>query len=56
MVASSDARWIYLDARIPTVNFSFGNESAHLPNEWVDVEGYINNVKAYALASLLLLA
>jgi acetylornithine deacetylase/succinyl-diaminopimelate desuccinylase-like protein len=56
MVASSDACWIYLDAHIPTVNFSFGNESAHLPNEWVDVEGYIANSKASALTNLLLSA
>jgi acetylornithine deacetylase/succinyl-diaminopimelate desuccinylase-like protein len=56
MAASSDARWIFLDGRIPTVNFSFGNRSGHLPNEYVEIEGYIANIKAYALTNLLLLA
>jgi acetylornithine deacetylase/succinyl-diaminopimelate desuccinylase family protein len=56
MPASSDARWLYLDGHIPTVNYSFGNDSGHLPNEYVDIDGYIANIKVYALASLLLLA
>lgn len=56
MVASSDARWIYLDGRIPIVNFSHGNHSGHQPNEYVDVQAIVDNVKSYALLSLLLLA
>lgn len=56
MPASSDARWLYLDGHIPLVNYSFGNDSGHLPNEYADIEGYIQNIKIYALASLLLLA
>lgn len=56
MPASSDARWIYLDGRIPIVNCSFGNASGHLPNEYVDLEGYLANIKAYAWTNLLLLA
>lgn len=56
MVASSDARWIYLDGRIPIVNFSHGNASGHQPNEYVDVQAIVDNVKSYALLTLLLLA
>ncbi len=56
MAASSDARWIYLDGRIPTVNCSFGNASGHLPNEYIDIDDYIANIKAYAWTNLLLLA
>jgi acetylornithine deacetylase/succinyl-diaminopimelate desuccinylase family protein len=55
MQASSDARWLYLDARIPTVKYSFGNDSAHLPNEYMDIEGYIKNIEVFALTNLLLL-
>lgn len=56
MVASSDSRWIVHDAGIPTVNFSMGNSSGHKPNEYIVVDEYIQNVKIYALAALLLLA
>ena len=56
MPASSDARWIYLDGKIPIVNFSHGNESGHLPNEYVDLQAITDNVKSYALLALMLLA
>lgn len=55
MVASSDARWIYLDGQIPVVNFSHGNASGHQPNEYVDLQAIVDNVKSYALLTLLLL-
>ncbi len=56
MVATSDSRWILLDAGIPIVNFSMGNETGHCPNEWAGVEDLIVNTKIYALAALALLA
>lgn len=56
MPASSDARWIYLDAKVPVVNFSHGNESGHQPNEYVDLDAILQNVKSYALLTLLLLS
>jgi acetylornithine deacetylase/succinyl-diaminopimelate desuccinylase family protein len=55
MPASSDARWIYLDGRVPVVNFSHGNESGHQPNEYVDLAAIVGNVKSYALMTLLML-
>jgi succinyl-diaminopimelate desuccinylase len=55
MEATSDSRWILLDARVPIVNFSMGNDSGHRPNEWCGVEDLIQNVKIYALMCLLLL-
>lgn len=56
MMATSDARWILLDAHVPIVNYSLGNGSGHMPNEYIVVDQYIQNVKIYALAALLLLA
>ena len=55
MQATSDSRWILLDAGIPIVNFSMGNDSGHRPNEWCGIQDLIDNVKIYALASMLLL-
>lgn len=55
MPASSDARWIFLDGRIPVVNFSHGNESGHQPNEYVDLQAITDNVASYALLTLMLL-
>ncbi len=55
MPATSDSRWILLDAGIPIVNFSMGNDSGHRPNEWCGIQDLIDNVKIYALASMLLL-
>ena len=55
MPASSDARWIYLDAGIPIVNFSHGNESGHQPNEYVDLDAIVDNVVSYALLTLTML-
>jgi succinyl-diaminopimelate desuccinylase len=55
MEATSDSRWILLDAGVPIVNFSMGNDSGHRPNEWCGVEDLIQNVKIYALMCLLLL-
>jgi acetylornithine deacetylase/succinyl-diaminopimelate desuccinylase-like protein len=55
MQATSDSRWILLDAGIPIVNFSMGNDSGHRPNEWCGVEDLVDNVKIYALMCLLLL-
>ena len=34
ILATSDSRWLLLDATIPVVNFSMGNDSGHRPNEW----------------------
>lgn len=56
MFASSDARWIYLDAGIPIVNYSLGNSSGHGPNEYVRIQDYRDNIAIYALVALLLLA
>jgi succinyl-diaminopimelate desuccinylase len=55
MVATSDSRWLLLDAGIPTVNFSMGNDTGHRPNEWAGVQDLIDNTKIYALMSLVLL-
>jgi succinyl-diaminopimelate desuccinylase len=55
MEATSDSRWILLDAGVPIVNCSMGNDSGHRPNEWCGVEDLIQNVKIYALMCLLLL-
>jgi succinyl-diaminopimelate desuccinylase len=55
MLATSDSRWILLDAGIPVVNFSMGNDSGHRPNEWAGIQDLIDNTKIYALAALLLL-
>jgi succinyl-diaminopimelate desuccinylase len=55
MEATSDSRWILLDAGVPIVNFSMGNDSGHRPNEWCGIEDLIQNVKIYALMGLLLL-
>lgn len=55
MVASSDARWIVHDAAIPTIMFSMGNDTAHVPNEYVLLEHYIDNIKIYAETALMLL-
>src|SRR5919197_4632498 len=55
MLATSDSRWILLDAGIPVVNFSMGNDSGHLPNEWAGIQDLVDNTKIYALAALLLL-
>ncbi len=55
MEATSDSRWILLDAGVPIVNFSMGNDSGHRPNEWCGIEDLIQNVKIYALMCLLLL-
>lgn len=55
MVATSDSRWILLDADIPIVNFSMGNDSGHRPNEWAGVEDLVQNTKIYALLALMLL-
>lgn len=55
MMASSDSRWLVLDAGIPTVNFSMGNDSGHRPNEWAGVEDLIDTTKVYASMALLLL-
>ncbi|HYU21070.1 MAG TPA: ArgE/DapE family deacylase [Chloroflexota bacterium] len=55
MLATSDSRWILLDAGIPVVNFSMGNVSGHRPNEWAGVEDLIANTKIYALIALALL-
>jgi len=55
MQATSDSRWILLDAGIPIVNFSMGNDSGHRPNEWCGVQDLVDNVKIYALMCLLLL-
>ncbi|HYY87772.1 MAG TPA: ArgE/DapE family deacylase [Chloroflexota bacterium] len=54
MLATSDSRWILLDAGIPIVNFSMGNDSGHRPNEWAGIQDLIDNTKIYALAALLL--
>jgi succinyl-diaminopimelate desuccinylase len=55
MLATSDSRWILLDAGIPIVNFSMGNDSGHRPNEWAGIDDLIANTKIYALITLLLL-
>lgn len=55
MVATSDSRWIVHDGRIPTINFSMGNESGHQPDEYVLIDDYIRNIKIYALTALMLL-
>jgi len=55
MFASSDARWIYLDAQIPTINYSLGNDSGHQPDEYVRIQDYKDNIKIYALLALMLL-
>ena len=55
MLATSDSRWILLDAGIPVVNFSMGNDSGHRPNEWAGIQDLIDNTKIYALAALLLI-
>ena len=55
MVASSDARWIAIDAKIPTVCFSMGNASGHGPNEYIILDQYIENIKIYAQAALMIL-
>lgn len=52
MEATSDSRWILLDAGIPVANYSLGNESGHSPNEYVGIEDYIRNIKVYALMAL----
>lgn len=53
MEATSDSRWILLDAGIPIVNYSLGNESGHSPNEYVTIDDYIRNIKVYALMALV---
>ena len=55
MQATSDSRWILLDAGVPVVNFSMGNDSGHRPNEWCGLDDLIDNVKIYALMCLMLM-
>lgn len=55
MEASSDSRWLVLDAGIPTVNFSMGNSSGHMPNEWAGIQDLLDTTKVYATMALLLL-
>lgn len=55
MQATSDSRWILLDAGVPIVNFSMGNDSGHRPNEWCGIDDLIATTKIYALMCLLLL-
>jgi succinyl-diaminopimelate desuccinylase len=52
---TSDTRWLLLDAGIPVVGYSCGNETGHMANEYVGLEDYIQNVKIYTLLCLLLL-
>jgi succinyl-diaminopimelate desuccinylase len=55
MVGSSDSRWLVHDAKIPTINYSMGNNSSHQPNEYILVDEYIDNIKVCALMALLLI-
>lgn len=56
MLPTSDTRWSTLDANLPMVGYSMGNDSGHQPNEYVVIGEYIQNVKVYALLMLMLLA
>jgi len=55
MYATSDARWLVLDAGIPTVNYAAGNGTGHQPNEYIDLNEYLDTIKIYAALALLLL-
>ncbi|MBI2369278.1 MAG: ArgE/DapE family deacylase [Deltaproteobacteria bacterium] len=55
MLATSDTRWSTLDANLPMVGYSMGNDSGHQPNEYVVITEYLQNVKVYALLMLMLL-
>lgn len=55
MAATSDSRWLVLDAGIPTVSFSMGNDSGHRPNEWAGIQDLIDTTKVYASMALVLL-
>lgn len=52
MEATSDSRWILLDAGIPIANYSVGNDSGHMPNEYAAIDDLIQNIKVYALMAL----
>ena len=55
MTASTDARWLVNDAKIPTILFSLAESRSHVPNEFVIIEQYIQNIKIYAETALMLL-
>ena len=56
MTASTDARWLVNDAKIPTILFSLAESRSHVPNEFVIIDQYIQNIKIYAETALLLLS
>ena len=56
MTASTDARWLVNDAKIPTILFSLAESRNHVPNEFVIIDQYIQNIKIYAETALLLLS
>lgn len=56
MTASTDARWLVNDAKIPTILFSLAESKSHVPNEFVILDQYIQNIKIYAEIALLLLS
>ena len=53
--STSDARWLVLNAGIPTAKFEF-QDSESGPNEHMSIEDYMNTVRVYAVVALDLLA
>ena len=52
--STSDARWLVLDAGIPTAKFEF-QDSESGPNEHMAIEDYLNTIRVYAIVALDLL-
>jgi succinyl-diaminopimelate desuccinylase len=53
--STSDARWLVLNAGIPTAKFEF-QDSESGPNEHMAIADYMNTIRTYAVLSLNLLA
>ncbi len=53
--STSDARWLVLDAGIPTAKFEF-QDSESGPNEHIALEDYFNTIRTYATLAANLLA
>jgi succinyl-diaminopimelate desuccinylase len=52
--STSDARWLVLNAGIPTAKFEF-QDSESGPNEHMAIEHYMNTIRVYAVVALDLL-
>jgi acetylornithine deacetylase/succinyl-diaminopimelate desuccinylase-like protein len=53
--STSDARWLVLNAGIPTAKFEF-QDSESGPNEHMAIDDYMNTIRTYAVLALNLLA